>query len=71
MKSRPLPEKLREQLLQEGLRIAFDQGVMRLIGDDFRVLVRCDEVTRKIHYSFRAPNDFSQDDPAEHWIQLR
>ncbi|WP_229227376.1 hypothetical protein [Comamonas thiooxydans] len=71
MKSRPLPEKLRAQLLREGLRIAKAQGIPRLIGEDFRVLVRFDEAVSKVHFSFRAPDDLSQDKPAEHWIQLR
>ncbi|MBU0891692.1 MAG: hypothetical protein KKH21_12530 [Gammaproteobacteria bacterium] len=71
MKSRSLPEDLKARLLDEGLRIAADRGLMRIIGDDLRVLVRIDDVTRKVHYSFRAPDDLSQDDPSENWIQLR
>lgn len=71
MKSRPLPDHLKAHLLEEGLRIAAEQGLTRLFGNDLRVLVRVDEVARKVHYSFRAPDDLSLDDPAEHWIQLR
>lgn len=71
MKSRYLPEDLKARLLDEGLRIAAERGLMRIIGDDLRVLVRFDDVTRKVHYSFRAPDDLSPDDPSENWIQLR
>jgi len=71
MKAHSLPEDLKARLLDEGLRIAAEQGLMRVIGDDLRVLVRFDDVTRKVHYSFRSPDDLSLDDPAENWIQLR
>jgi hypothetical protein len=71
VKASSLPDELKAHLLEEGLRIAAEQGLTRLIGNDLRVFVRVDGVTRKVHYSFRAPDDLSQDDPAEHWIRLR
>lgn len=71
MKPRSLPEDVKARLLAEGLRIAAEQGLVRIIGDDLRVLVRFDDVARKVHYSFRAPDDLSPDDPSKNWIQLR
>lgn len=71
MRSRPLPKKLRLRLLDEGLRIAAEQGITGLMGENVRVLVRIDGATRKVHYSFRALDDLSQDDPADRWVRLR
>ncbi|MFY3383673.1 hypothetical protein [Paracidovorax sp. MALMAid1276] len=71
MKSRYLPKDLKARLLDEGLRIAAERGLMHIIGEDLRVLVRFDDVTGKIHYSFRSPDDISLDDPSENWVQLR
>lgn len=67
----PLSENIRAQLLRDGLRIAAQQGFADLFGDHFLVFVRIDGDARKAHYSFRAPDDLSQDDPTDQWIQLR
>lgn len=71
MKSGQIPARLRAQLLREGQRIAEEQGLTGLLGDDLKILVRFDAVTRMVHYSFRAIDDFSQDGDNRDWFELR
>ena len=66
-----ISERSRARLLYEGLQIARQQGLERLLGDSYRVFVRTDEATQKVHYSFRAQDDCSEDDLTDMWIQLR
>ena len=71
MNTHIISEQARVRLLHEGLQIARQQGLERLLGDSYRVFVRTDEGTQKVNYSFRASDDFSDDDTSELWIQLR
>lgn len=71
MKARTLPNHVRVRLLREGERLAREQGIDRLLGDGFRVLVRFDPESRKVVYSFRAMDDLSSDGPEAGWMHLR